>query len=106
MSPLTERLVNVSSEDRASSPEDGSGGQTGQLEAEQGETPKNDKPWMKMAGMGMELAGSTLGLAAVGYFVDQYRGESKGYGIAIGCLVGFGFGMFRFIQKAMQQIQN
>lgn len=61
---------------------------------------------MKFAGMGMELAGSTLGLAAIGYLVDRYRGNADGYGIAAGTLIGFAFGMFRFIQKAMREVNN
>ncbi len=64
------------------------------------------QPWMKFAGLGMELAGSTLGLAAIGYLVDRYRGKDDGYGIAVGVLVGFAFGMYRLVGKAMQEVRN
>ena len=65
----------------------------------QGRPPK--APWMRMAGLGIELASCTLGLAAFGYYVDSRRGHTKPYATAAGALVGFVFGMFRFIQKAM-----
>ena len=68
--------------------------------------PSNSKPWMQMVGLGMELASYTLGLAAIGYAIDRYRGHENGLGVAFGALIGFVFGMFRFIQKAMREIQN
>jgi F0F1-type ATP synthase assembly protein I len=61
---------------------------------------------MKFAGLGMELAGSTLGLAAIGYLVDRYRGKDDGYGVAAGALIGFLFGMYRLIQTAMREVQD
>ena len=66
----------------------------------------DDKPWMKLAGLGMELAGSTLVLAGAGHLVDRYRGKADGIGVAIGAFLGFGLGMFRFIQKALQHLQD
>ena len=64
------------------------------------------KPWMTLLGLGMELAGSTLVLAGVGHLVDRYRGKPDGFGVAIGAFLGFGLGMFRFIQKALKQINT
>ncbi len=61
---------------------------------------------MKFSGLGMELAGATLGVAAIGYLVDRYRGQTEGYGVAAGALIGFTLGMYRFIQKAMQEINH
>lgn len=61
---------------------------------------------MKFASLGMELAGSTLGVAAIGYLVDRYRGQAGGYGVAAGTLIGFTFGMYRFIHQAMQEINS
>lgn len=61
---------------------------------------------MKLAGMGMELAGSTLGLAGVGYLFDWYQGGPDRYGTAAGILIGFAFGMFRFIQKARKETRD
>ena len=64
------------------------------------------KTWMALVGLGMELAGSTLLLAGAGHLIDRYRGTSDGFGIAIGAFLGFGLGMFRFIQKALAQIEK
>lgn len=61
------------------------------------------KPWMKFAGLGMELASYSLGAAGVGYAVDLQRGHGKPYGAAVGTLIGFGFGMVRFIQRVSRQ---
>ena len=58
------------------------------------------QPWMKFAGMGIELASFTLGLAGIGYLIDSRRGHATPYAFAFGALIGFGYGMFRFIQKA------
>ncbi|MCG8652074.1 MAG: AtpZ/AtpI family protein, partial [Pirellulales bacterium] len=77
-----------------------------QQETDRPATPRSQKPWGKLAGLGMELAGSTLGLGAVGYLVDWYWNTPNSLGVAIGALLGFALGMFRFIQKAMLEINN
>ncbi len=59
-------------------------------------------PWMKFASAGIELAGTTLGVAAIGYALDRYLQSQRPIGTAVGLLVGFAFGMFRFIRLAMQ----
>lgn len=59
-----------------------------------------EKSWMRMAGLGIELASITLGLAGLGYFVDSRQGYTTPYVTAAGALIGFTYGMFRFIQKA------
>jgi len=61
-----------------------------------------DRTWMKLAGLGMELAATTLGTMAIGYLIDRYRAAGDNYVTAAAALVGFAFGMFRFIQKARQ----
>ncbi len=62
--------------------------------------------WMKYAGMGIELAGLTLGAGAIGYFVDWYFASERSIGVAFGVLIGFSFGMFRFIQVALKSVQR
>ncbi|WP_186775789.1 AtpZ/AtpI family protein [Rubripirellula tenax] len=49
---------------------------------------------------GLELSGVSLGMAAVGYGFDRYFDSSRPIATAIGLLIGFSFGMFRFIQRA------
>jgi F0F1-type ATP synthase assembly protein I len=100
------RFVNPSSPGSDPDPNQQESVEVGQNPDSVSKAPKDLQPWLKLAGMGMELAGSTLGVAAVGYLIDGYRGKADGYGIAAGAFIGFAFGMFRFIQKAMQQIQK
>lgn len=69
-------------------------------------TAHDGKPWVRFAGLGMELAGSTLVLAGIGHLIDRWRGGADGLGIAIGALVGFSFGMFRLIQLALREIKR
>jgi len=59
-----------------------------------------------VAGMGFELAGTTVLLAGAGHLVDRYFGGERGIGFAVGGLIGFGLGMFRFILKALRQIEE
>ena len=69
--------------------------------APNGKPPQNDSAsWMRFAGMGVELASYTLAMTAIGYAIDRYFENEKGIGVALGTLIGFSFGMFRFIQRA------
>ena len=56
--------------------------------------------WVRLAGMGMELAGITLAGMAIGYAIDRVIGSAVGWGVAGGLLVGFTLAMVRFIIKA------
>ncbi|TWU55274.1 AtpZ/AtpI family protein [Rubripirellula reticaptiva] len=68
-----------------------------------GDANQSDKrPWMKFVSAGIELAGTSLAMAAIGYAFDQYLGSKQPLGTAAGLLVGFGFGMYRFIRLALQ----
>jgi F0F1-type ATP synthase assembly protein I len=51
-----------------------------------------------MVGIGMELAGSVLVLAAIGYGVDRYVGNQRPWGVVVGALIGFAFGMFNLFR--------
>lgn len=66
----------------------------------------NKKLGSSPAGMGAELAGATLVLAGLGYLIDQYLGGDSSTGLAIGGFLGFSLGMYRFIHKALQQIEK
>ena len=54
---------------------------------------------MRMAGLGTELASYTLAMAGIGFAIDQYRGHTKTYATALGTLIGFSYGMYRFILR-------
>ncbi|MGB7344634.1 MAG: AtpZ/AtpI family protein [Pirellulaceae bacterium] len=79
------------------------GKETGQNERDQ---TKSANSWMRFAGMGLELASYTLALTAIGYAVDHYRGHQTPIATAIGTMIGFSFGMFRFIQRASNASEN
>ena len=53
---------------------------------------------MRFAGLGMELAGSVLVLAGLGYLVDRYFENETAWGVLVGSLLGFGFGMFNLFR--------
>lgn len=71
-------------------------------DSEQADRPDGSKQWMRFAGLGMELAGYTLGTAGLGFLFDKYRGNVTPYATALGALIGFTFGMYRFIRQASQ----
>jgi F0F1-type ATP synthase assembly protein I len=58
---------------------------------------------MKHAGLGIELAGTTVGVAAIGYVIDWKVQNSTPYATALAALVGFSFAMFRFIQNVTKK---
>lgn len=57
---------------------------------------------LRMAGAGLELAGSTLVMAGLGYAIDAARGHATPYAAIAGTLVGFSLGMYRLIAMAMK----
>ncbi|MEM0924901.1 MAG: AtpZ/AtpI family protein [Planctomycetota bacterium] len=57
---------------------------------------------MRYAAMGTELASYTLTFAAIGYAIDWYRGHAKPYATAAATLIGFVYGMFRFIVEVQR----
>ncbi|TWU30963.1 AtpZ/AtpI family protein [Novipirellula artificiosorum] len=61
----------------------------------------SDTAWFRYAGMGLELAGTTLLLTALGYWIDAWRDAERPLATALGMLVGFSLGMTRFIIVAL-----
>jgi F0F1-type ATP synthase assembly protein I len=57
------------------------------------------KPWLRHAGLGIELGGTTVGCGAIGYGIDRWMGNTTPYATAACLLIGFAFAMFRFIQN-------
>ncbi|NND99037.1 MAG: AtpZ/AtpI family protein [Pirellulaceae bacterium] len=66
-------------------------------------TASDSSRWMKFAGLGIELSSITLGCAGIGYLVDHLYGNPKPFGAALGTLIGFTFGMYRFIRRVSPQ---
>ena len=55
----------------------------------------------RFAGAGMELGGSSLVFAAIGYALDHYFGNTTLIATALGAVLGFAAGLYRFIRLAM-----
>jgi len=60
----------------------------------------------RMAGVGLELAASTLLMGALGYWVDSARGHGTPYVALAGLLVGFSAGLYRLIVLAMKTVDR
>ena len=56
---------------------------------------------LRFAGAGLELAGSTIVLATLGYWLDRKLGNATPIAMAFGGLLGFAAGMLRFVRLAM-----
>ena len=59
--------------------------------------------WMKHAGLGIELAGTTIGVGLIGYAIDWKMQNVTPYATALAAMVGFSFAMFRFIQNVTRE---
>ncbi len=54
----------------------------------------------RFAGAGLELGGMALAVAAIGYAIDRHYQHTTLVATAIGTLIGFSAGMYRFIRQA------
>ena len=61
---------------------------------------------LRLAGLGLELAGSTLAMAGLGYVIDAARGHETPYATIAGTLVGFSLGMYRLIAIAVKTLDE
>lgn len=57
---------------------------------------------MRFAGAGLELGGSAILFAAIGYAIDSRMGNQTLVATALGSVLGFAAGLYRFIRLAMQ----
>ena len=57
---------------------------------------------LRFAGAGLELAGSTIVLATLGYWLDRKLGNATPIAMALGGLLGFAAGMLRFVRLAIE----
>lgn len=57
---------------------------------------------LRFAGAGLELAGSTIVLATLGYWLDRKLGNVTPIAMALGGLIGFAAGMLRFVRLAIE----
>lgn len=61
----------------------------------------NRDAW-RFAGAGLELGGSAIVFAAIGYAIDRQMGNTTMVATAFGAVLGFAAGMYRFIRMAME----
>jgi len=57
---------------------------------------------LRFAGAGMELGGSAIVGAAIGYGLDRYLGNTTLLATALGAILGFTGGLIRFIRLALE----
>ena len=55
----------------------------------------------RFAGAGMELGGSAIACAVIGYAIDRYFENETMIATAFGAIFGFAGGLFRFIKLAL-----
>ncbi|MEL6109466.1 MAG: AtpZ/AtpI family protein [Planctomycetota bacterium] len=70
------------------------------------ETPEKrklpSKPWMRLAGAGMELAATVILLSAVGYLLDRWFGVEDRLNTFFFAVGAFGLAMYRFIRLSLR----
>ena len=65
------------------------------------ETPVERSPW-SYAGMGFQLVGTTLLLAAIGYELDKYNTWMSPWGLLTCTVIGMVGGMYLLIKEALR----
>ncbi|HKI85225.1 MAG TPA: AtpZ/AtpI family protein [Thermoanaerobaculia bacterium] len=64
-------------------------------------SPENeDRGWIRLGGLGIELVASVAGFVAVGFLLDRHYGWSP-WGVLIGAALGFIGGLYNLIRGAL-----
>ena len=66
---------------------------------------KADTEWMKLSGLGIELAAAVGGLTLAGWWWDRHFGTEP-WGFWIGLTIGMVGGMYNLIRRAMAAGRN
>ena len=61
---------------------------------------EDDRPWMRLAGSGIELAAAVGGFAFVGHLIDRWQG-SHPKGLLIGAVLGLVGGFYNLIKASL-----
>ena len=64
------------------------------------------KPWMRLTGAGLELAGTTILIGSIGFVIDRRAGNVRPIATALLALAGFAIGMYRFVRIALSVSQT
>jgi F0F1-type ATP synthase assembly protein I len=62
--------------------------------------PQDRQPWMRLAGVGVELAAAVGGFALLGYWIDRHYGSSP-WGLLTGALLGLVGGFYNLIKASL-----
>jgi F0F1-type ATP synthase assembly protein I len=63
---------------------------------------RNERPiWLKLSGVGFELAGAVAGFTLIGYWVDHHFG-TRHWGLIIGLVLGLIGGTYNLVREAMK----
>lgn len=63
--------------------------------------PRDREPWMRIGGVGLELAAAVGGFAFLGYLVDRHYG-SQPKGLLTGAVLGLIGGFYNLIKTSLQ----
>jgi F0F1-type ATP synthase assembly protein I len=63
--------------------------------------PRDREPWMRIGGVGLELAAAVGGFALIGHLVDRHYG-SQPKGLLIGALLGLIGGFYNLIKASLR----
>ena len=72
---------------------------------EMSERPKPGGDWVKLSGLGIELAAAVAGLTLFGYWVDRHFGTGR-WGVLIGGVVGIVGGLYNLIRKSLLAVKE
>ena len=60
-------------------------------------------PWLRLAGLGAELAGAILGFVLVGYWIDKTF-DTRPWGLLICALCGLVGGLYNFFRSSLKAL--
>lgn len=62
--------------------------------------PRDRQPWMRLGGVGLELAAAVGGFSLLGYWIDRHYGTSP-WGLLVGALLGLVGGFYNLVKAAL-----
>ena len=69
------------------------------------EDPKASREWVRLSGLGIELAAAVAGFTLAGWWWDRHFGTAP-WGLGIGLVLGMVGGMYNLIRQALAAARN